>query len=202
MRIFNIFIIVFSAILFFALGLLLLASLVSETARADVFGAWQWYEVALNGVSAARWTIGLLGVLLMALAVGTIWGNICTRRIERTVVFHNPHGEVNIALGALEDLGKVIKADISGLKEIKLRVVARRKGLRVTARVVLWSDANLPKATEMIQESVRHYLQEIVGTEQEIRPTVVVAKVAFREADDYDSGESDARPRRIRRPVV
>jgi hypothetical protein len=202
MRIFNIVILVLNTILFFMLGLLLLASSLSDGARSGIFGAWQWYEVTLNSLPAARWVVGLLGASLMALAAWTVWGNILTRRIERTVVFHNPHGEVNIALGALEDLGKVIKADILGLKEIKLRVVARRKGLEVTARVTLWSDANLPKATELIQDSVRHYLQEIVGAEQEIRPTVVVAKVAFRGPDDYDSAESELRPRRVRRPVV
>lgn len=202
MRIFNILILVLNTVLFFALGLLLLLSLVSEGTRGGIFNLWQWYEVGLNSAPTVRLAAAVLGALLMALAVWTVWGNVLTRRIERTVVFHNPHGEVNIALGALEDLGKVIKADVAGLKEIKLRVVARRKGLSVTARVVLWSDANLPKATEMVQESVRHYLQEIVGVEQEIRPTVVVAKVAFRGPDDYDAAESVPRTRRVRRPTL
>ena len=180
MRVFNIVILILNTILFMALGGLLLATALSEQAHAGLFNGWQWYEMALDGSPWLRLGVALAGLLLISLAAMTVWFNVVRRRIERTVVFHNPHGEVNIALGALEDLGKVVKAEIAGLKEIKLRVVARRKGLQVTARVALWSDANLPKATELIQDAVRHYLQEIVGMDQEIRPTVVVSKVAFR----------------------
>jgi len=199
-RTFNIFIIVLNTLLFFALGGLLLATALSDSAGGFVFKSWQFYEVALGSGAGAKIAVALAGASMMVLAISTVVGNIQNRRYERTVVFHNPHGEVMIALGALEDLGRVIKAGIPGLKDIKLRVVARGKGLRVTARVTLWSDADLPKCTEQVQDSVRHYLQEIVGQEQEIRPRVIVGKVAFRDPDDLENGGAEARARRPRRP--
>jgi hypothetical protein len=202
-RVFNAILIVLATLGLMFLGCLILATTFSETAHNIVFESWQAYEVALDAHAWLR-AAGLgFGVFLILASWASLWGNVIRRRIERTVVFHNPHGEVNIALGALEDLGKVVKAEIPGAKEIKLRVVARRKGLQVTARVSLWSDANLPKATQEIQEAVRQYLQEIVGTDQEIRPRVVVSKVAFRGGEDLDSGvDVQERPRRARRPVV
>lgn len=204
MRIFNIVIIVLNTLLFFALGSLLLATALSDTVGGLVFKGWQVYEVALGSGLSAKIGIAVSGAAMMILAISTVLGNIQNRRFERTVVFHNPHGEVMIALGALEDLGKVVKSEISGLKDIKLRVVARGKGLQVTARVALWSDTNLPKTSELIQDSVRHYLQEIVGQDQEIRPRVIVGKVAYRDPDDYENTDGDApqRPRRLRRPSV
>lgn len=202
MRVFNIIIIVLNTLLFFALGSLLLSTALSESAASLVFRAWQAYEVALGSGAAAKISVAGSGAVMMILAISTVVGNIQNRRYERTVVFHNPHGEVMIALGALEDLGRVVKGEIAGLKDIKLRVVARGKGLNVTARVSLWSDANLPKCTEQIQESVRHYLQEIVGQEQEIRPRVIVGKVAYRGADEIEGSDSELRPRRARRPQV
>jgi hypothetical protein len=202
MRIFNIFIIVLNTLLFFALGGLLLTTALSENAGSLCFKAWQFYEVALGSSLSVKLSVALAGSTMMILAISTVVGNIQNRRYERTVVFHNPHGEVMIALGALEDLGKVVKAEIPGLKDIKLRVVARGKGLQVTARVSLWSDASLPKTSELVQDSVRHYLQEIVGADQEIRPRVVVGKVAFRDPADYENTEGEFRPRRIRRPPV
>jgi hypothetical protein len=202
MRVFNIVIIILNTLLFFALGGLLLATALSDSAGGLLFKAWQAYEMALGSSVSAKATVAVAGAAMMALAISTVVGNIQNRRYERTVVFHNPHGEVMIALGALEDLGRVVKAEIPGLKDIKLRVAARGKGLYVTARVSLWSDANLPKTTELIQESVRHYLQEIVGQEQEIRPRVIVGKVAYRGPDDDENAASDFRPRRARRPSV
>jgi hypothetical protein len=201
MRTFNIAIIVLGTLLFFALGGLLLSTALSENAGTLAAKIWQQYQAALGAGAGAKAAVALTGALMMILAISTVVGNIQNRRYERTVVFHNPHGEVMIALGALEDLGKVVKSEIPGLKDIKLRVAARRKGLQVTARVSLWSDANLPKTTELVQESVRHYLQEIVGQDQEIRPRVVVGKVAFRGPDD-ENPDSDFRPRRRVRPPV
>jgi hypothetical protein len=202
MRVFNIVIIVLNTLLFFILGGLLLTTALSENASGLVFKGWQLYEIALGSSLSVKLSVATAGTAMMVLAISTVVGNIQNRRYERTVVFHNPHGEVMIALGALEDLGKVVKAEIQGLKDIKLRVVARRKGLQVTARVALWSDANLPKTSELIQDSVRHYLQEIVGQDQEIRPRVVVGKVAFRDPDDYENNDGEFRPRRARRPQV
>ncbi len=202
MRIFNIFIIGLNTLLLFALGALLVATALSPGWAADLGAAFRIYEAALGGGAAAPAAAALLGCGLMLLSVSTVVGNVRNRRFERTVVFHNPQGEVLIALGALEDLGKVVKAEIPGLKELKLRVLAGRKGLRVTARVTLWSDASLPKTAELIQESVRHYLREVVGIDQDIRPRVVVAKVAFRGPDDYEVAPAEMRPRRLRRPVL
>src|SRR5688572_18322963 len=196
MRIFNIGIIILNTLIFFTLGLVFLGSSLSDAWGAFLFKGWHAYDFILASGPSVRIAFGVGGVFLMLLAASTIVGNLQNRRYERTVVFHNPHGEVMIALGALEDLGKVVKAEIAGLKDIKLRVVARRKGLQVTGRVALWSDANLPRTTELIQESVRHYLQEIVGQEQEIRPRVVVGKVSFRDPEEYGNTDGEMRPRR------
>jgi hypothetical protein len=202
MRVFNIIIIVLNTLLFFILGGLLLATALSDSVSGLVFKAWQFYEVALGASPGIKVAVAGAGLAMMVLAFSTVLGNIQNRRYERTVVFHNPHGEVMIALGALEDLGKGVKGEVPGLKDIKLQVSARRKGLRVTARVSLWSDASLPKTTELVQESVRRYLQEIVGQEQEIRPRVIVGKVAFRGPDGDEHNDGEFRPRRPRRPVV
>jgi hypothetical protein len=201
MRAFNIFIIILNTMILFSIGLLLLGTSLSEGLRSFVFSGWQGYEVAVASGHGTRLFVDLAGLGMMALAISTVVGNLRNRRYERAVVFHNPHGEVMIALGALEDLGKAVKAEIPGLKDVKLRVLAKRKGIAVTARVSLWSDANLPKTTELIQESVRQYLQEIVGADQEIRPRVVVGKVAYRDPEEHENGGAEFR-RRARRPVV
>ncbi len=188
MKTFNIIIIVLNTLLFFALGCLLIATGMSESTAHLLVAFYQWLEGLVAHNLTARILLCSAGLICLLVAVSTVVGNIRNRRYERTVVFHNPLGEVLIALGALEDMGKVIRSEVDALKDIKLRVVARRKGIRVTAKVVLWSDSPLPRATEQTQEAIRRYMQNILGVEQDIRPRVLVSKVAFRDP------EAEARP--------
>jgi hypothetical protein len=195
MRVFNIIIIVVNTLLLLILGSLMVALGLSETAGNLILDAHKWMEAAIQASLSARVILISVGLIFVLTSLYTIFGNIQKRRYERTVVFHNPLGEVMIALGALEDMGKVVRSEVEGLKDIKMRVVARRKGISVTAKVVLWSDANLPKTTELAQESIRRYLHNILGVEQDIRPRIVVSKVVFREPSD-ERTETLARPRR------
>lgn len=160
---------------------------------------------ALEGVLAAsgpllRSLLGAAGALLMAAAVFIAWGNLASRRWERTVVLRNPMGEVMVSMTALQDLGRLIKAEVPGLKDIKLRVTASRRGLAAHARVVLQGDVDLPAVTEAIQAAIRRRLQNVVGPDQDIRPRVMVGKVVVKEADSEELLVARARLRRPPRP--
>jgi hypothetical protein len=148
-----------------------------------------------------RFTLGLAGAGVLFLCAIAVFGNLSSRRWERTVVFHNPLGEVMVSLSALEDLGRLARADVPGVKDLKLRVLAHRRGLKATAKVVLFADANLPGTTEAVQEAVRRRLQDVVGDGQDIRPRVMVSKVVFRDLGEEGEDLRVYRPYgRARRP--
>jgi uncharacterized alkaline shock family protein YloU len=187
MKVFNAIVLVLNTLLFLVLGVLFISGAVSGSVGHSILeGFLAWYDDSLMTALAPRIAAAFCGLTLVAVAVSTAWGNIQDRRRERAVEFHTPLGKVYIALGALEDLARVVKNEIQGLKDIRLRVSAQRKGLKVRAKVVLWSDCNLPKVTEEIQEVVRTYIHEIVGPEAEVRPLVVVTKVAYRDPEEWD----------------
>lgn len=142
--------------------------------------------------------LGLGGALALALAVFVAWGNLASRRWERIIVLRNPLGEVMVSLTALEDLGRLVKADVPGLKDIKLKVTASRRGLAASARVVLQGDVDLPVVTEAVQAAIRRRLQMVVGADQDIRPRVMVSKVVVKEPGEAEE-MLHTRPR-LRRP--
>jgi hypothetical protein len=144
--------------------------------------------------------LGLAGALLMSLAVLVAWGNLASRRFERIVVLRNPLGEVMVSMSALEDLGRLVKSEVPGLKDIKLRVSASRRGLAAHARVVLQGDVDLPAVTEAVQAAIRKRLQNVVGAEQDIRPRVMVGKVLVKDPDSEELLLARARMRRQPRP--
>ncbi len=205
MRFYNIVLILLATLLLAATGVGAILIAAFPELEARLLDAHQVFRGNLWHGDALRTALALGGTGALLLALYAVWGNLRWRQIERTVVFHNPLGEVMVSLSALEDLAKVVKGDVPGLKDLKLRVIARRKGIQVTAKVALWSDANLPGVTEEVQQAVRRYLQEILGQDTEIRPRVIVSKVVFREAPGQRGELVEYRPSqrpRGRRPVV
>jgi hypothetical protein len=99
---------------------------------------------------------------------------------------------LGLGLGAAMALAVVF---LPGLRDVKLRIQADRRGLQVRARVSLQAPEDLGAATEAVQAAIRRRLQQVVGPETDIRPRVMVAKILAR-SDDDDS----ATPRRRVRP--
>jgi len=204
MKAFNILLVALAVLILAALGSGLIALVTLPGLAAGLHEGHQLLNNALQADNNLRWGLVAVGTLLLLLALGAVWGNFSMRRWERTVVFHNPLGEVMVSLTALEDIGRLAKAELPGVKDLKLKVLASRRGLRATARVVLFSDANVPSTTEAIQECVRRRLAEVVGDTQDIRPRVMVSKVALRgpgeESDDVLVYRPYGRARRPPRP--
>jgi hypothetical protein len=153
-------------------------------------------EVALAASGTLRAGLGVVGVLGLLAGAAVVWGNVAARRWERIVVLRNSLGEVHLSLRALEDLGRVVKNDVPGLRDIKLRVSANRRGIQARARVILLADDDLGALTESVQAAIRRRLQQAVGVEQDIRPRIIVGKVVPRSEDEGLSG----RPRLRRAP--
>ena len=186
MKALNIFLLSFAVVLMATLGVGFICIATMPGLIAGAREAHQLVEGALQANLNLRWGLFVVGVAFLALAFMAIWGNISMRRWERTVVLHNPLGEVMISLAALEDIGRQARGDVAGVKDLKVKVLPHRRGLKATVRVVLYSDANVPSTTEAIQESVRQRLLDVVGEGQDIRPRVMVSKVVFRGPEDPD----------------
>jgi hypothetical protein len=123
----------------------------------------------------------LIGGLLLTGMASYGWAVVQTSRRERTVVLKSPLGDVLVSLPAIEDFARVLRGRIDGLREIKGRVWYTRKGLKVTARIVVYSDVSLIQVTEKVQMEVLSYIQKTLNITQPIQPKVIVTKVVSRD---------------------
>jgi hypothetical protein len=191
----NIIVIVAASLGLLGLGACLLWLGIGLQPQPDL-AAWGLHAAeALEASGGLHAALGLAGLLALLLGAGLAGGNVAARRWERIIILRNPLGEVHVSLSALEDLGRVVKGDVPGLRDVKLRIQADRRGLQVRARVSLQAPEDLGAATEAVQAAIRRRLQQVVGPETDIRPRVMVAKILAR-SDDDDS----ATPRRRVRP--
>lgn len=163
------------------LGLLGVAGAISP----DLFTAWGEFmsgplAYALESITG-RVAALVIGALILAGLASYGWAAVQTSRRERTVVLKSPLGDVLVSLPAIEDFARVLRGKIDGLREIKGRVWYTRKGLKVTARIVVFSDVSLIQVTEKVQMEVLSYIQKTLNITQPIQPKVIVTKVVSRD---------------------
>lgn len=142
---------------------------------------------AVEGVMG-RGIVLLIGIAILLFLLYLLVGNVQAARRERTVVLQNPTGEVMVSLPAIEDFARVLKGKIEGLRDIKGKVIYSRRGLKVSARVSIYSDYNIAEVAQKVQDAVREYIQKTLNIDQEINPTVIVTKVVNKERPQGPSG--------------
>lgn len=103
------------------------------------------------------------------------------RRMERTIAFDNPAGQVTVSLAAIEDLIKALTVQHPEIREIKPFLTANKKGIDAQVRLVLRSQANIPDLTAKLQDSIRRKIEEAVGMEGKIGIRIHVAKMMLEE---------------------
>lgn len=163
------------------LGLLGVAGAISP----EIFSAWGEFlggplAYGLESITGRVAALVIGGLILAGLA-SYGWAAVQTSRRERTVVLKSPLGDVLVSLPAIEDFARVLRGKIDGLREIKGRVWYTRKGLKVTARIVVFSDVSLIQVTEKVQMEVLSYIQKTLNITQPIQPKVIVTKVVSRD---------------------
>ena len=126
---------------------------------------------------SSRITLGLFGALLIIISFSFVQLILGRFQREKTIAFTTSSGEVTVALSAVEDLIKRLTGILPEIKELRPDVIATKKGLMVTLRVILRSEANIPELTSRLQEITRSKIQEVLGLEEQIVIRIHVAKI-------------------------
>ena len=96
---------------------------------------------------------------------------------RKIIAFDNPSGRVSVSLAAIEDLIRRTLSRTPEVKEAKSSVVGWKKGLRVTIRLILRSERNLPDLTSRIQDLVQTKIHDMIGINEPVNVTVYVSKI-------------------------
>ena len=134
-----------------------------------------YYDMHIRGIAGG---VGCALIVLSFIFARIISGG---RQKERTIAFDNPSGRVSVSLGAVEDLVKRLMYKLQEIKEVRLHIIATKKGIEVDARLILKSDVNIPDITSRLQELVKTKIQEILGIEEAVIVRIHVIKIVSEE---------------------
>ncbi len=96
---------------------------------------------------------------------------------EKTIAFDNPSGRVSVSLAAMEDLIRRVVARIPEVREARPLIVATGKGLEISTRLVLNTEANIPEITARLQDLIKRKIQDTIGIEETVIVKIDVVKI-------------------------
>lgn len=187
MRIFNRIIIIINTLLFLFVGSIGICLFFYPNIAGNI-GTQIKHFVEQSGF-AVRISVLIFSLFLLLVALMTIIGNIQDRRVERNVMLESPMGDIMVSLSAIEDFSRIVKNQVEGVKDIKGKVYSKKNGLKVIAKVTLYSDRSVADVTQEVQEAIIKYIQYTLGIAAEIKPTVIVNKVIYKEEKGKENDE-------------
>ena len=96
---------------------------------------------------------------------------------EKNIAFNNPSGRVSVSLAAMEDLIRRIVARISEVREARPIIVKTSKGLDISMRAVLNTEANIPEITARLQDLIKRKIEDTIGIDEPVIVKIDVVKI-------------------------
>ncbi|MGB6370196.1 MAG: alkaline shock response membrane anchor protein AmaP [Atribacterota bacterium] len=108
--------------------------------------------------------LGLVGALLIFLAIYLIWQKTQIDKGDLSVVQKTSFGEIKISIGSIKRLAlKVIKG-MTEITEIRPEVkILKSGGINIDLHLSVKQDVNIPELSEKVQRKVKEYLLETSG---------------------------------------
>ena len=119
---------------------------------------------------------GAAGALLL---INYIFYQVFTVNIHKdhTIAFDNPAGRVNVSLMAIEDLIRRVISRAAEVKEVKSKISASKKGLRIRIKLILRAEGSIPEVTSRVQDLVKRKVQDAIGLDEPIDIAIYVSKI-------------------------
>lgn len=108
--------------------------------------------------------LACLAIFIVA-GLRLLYASVKPRRKEERVALieENSLGQVQVALGAIENLVARVVSSFSGIREVRPRVVTVPEGVVVQVRLVTTPGLKIPEVSQEIQERIKETVREVTG---------------------------------------
>ncbi len=130
-----------------------------------------------NGGPYSRLLFLVVGCFLLFAGLSFFYRALFYRDRSRVITVKQGGGEMAVRLNALEDHLATFKEEIPEVKEIKPILRMGKKGVQLDAKVVIWSEGNLPQIARKVQEVLSRAIKEALALDEDIKSRVVVSKI-------------------------
>lgn len=134
----------------------------------------------------SRLFYGAVGATVFFSAINVLQKKVSAATTHRAVRAYTPQGVISVSLTALEDMLKKFLTGYDELSDIRPFVYAKSRGKRNFVRVVLRAsldhNGNIQQIANHIQENVQMKIQDILGTDDEVKVDLDIRRITIPQA--------------------
>lgn len=125
-----------------------------------------------------RWIVGLSGTVIFVVALTLFWSSFRTKPVKQAFIHETSLGLIKITIPALENLVLKSAKSVQGIRDVKPLLKVAQDGVVVHLRVQILPDVNIPNVTEVLQKTIKEYVQKTAGINiQEIK--ILINRVSW-----------------------
>lgn len=122
----------------------------------------------------SNWYYSLVGLLLLIVSVRLlISGIILDNKVKRGIIKPAEFGNIKISVETFESLALRIIKQLSGIKDVKVKIIVINGELIVSARLLVIPDINIPKIVSEVQTKIKNHIESTTDVSvREVRVSV------------------------------
>ncbi|MBO4364246.1 MAG: alkaline shock response membrane anchor protein AmaP [Clostridia bacterium] len=147
-----------------------LMALVLERAQINLYQS--------NAYDVIVFVVGLVFLLInIAILTGGIRGKGSSKYVTRT----NQNGSINISAVSIENIALAMAKRFQGVKDAKARAAFSRDELKISLRLQVYTDVNIPELSAGIQERVKDSIEN--STDIKVNSVSVNVEGVYQQGD-------------------
>jgi uncharacterized alkaline shock family protein YloU len=153
--------------------LLFLYSVVVFIASCFILSAaWNWIPLAasiqaLHSMYVDKvpaYTTITVGIIMVLISIRFLYISLRRGRAQAPSIDQRTDiGDIRISIETVENLALKAAGRSRGVKDLRARVKVNPSGLEIVLRTVVDGETSIPELTEDMQNSVKHFIEEITG---------------------------------------
>lgn len=106
------------------------------------------------------WYYSLIGLLIFIVSIRLLFSGITSdNRKKRGIIKPTEFGEIKISVETFESLAMRTVKQVSGIKDVKVRVDLGNGDITIYTRLLVLPDVNIPKVISEVQCRIKDYIE-------------------------------------------
>ncbi len=110
----------------------------------------------------SNWYYCLFGIVLLLISIKLLVSGVKNNNDQkRGIIKVMEFGDMKISVDTFESLALKATKQISGIRDVQIRVNICESGVIIKAKLLVLPDINIPKMVNEVQEKIKNYIESI-----------------------------------------
>jgi uncharacterized alkaline shock family protein YloU len=108
----------------------------------------------------SNWYYSIIGLFLLFFSLKLLLSGISSgNKAKMGIIKPGEHGDIKISIEAFESLSLRAVKQVSGIKDVKVKIALGEGDITVYARLLAVPDVNIPRVVTEIQSKIKNYIE-------------------------------------------